>query len=273
MFDKFINQENIRKELVAIQRAMLDTRKNENVNIILRGPAGCGKTYLARTFCEPFGYYKYSIAKKAFIVDEKEILYFPRVQILDEIHNMKDFEYLYQFLDSPKYSFIMCTTDFGILPDALTSRCIQLTFSPYSKEDITTITLMYGQEIGLTINKETAALISARARGSPRVAKNLTMRIKFIIDQGYYTMSLQGVKSAFNDIGVFHGGYTELDIRYLKVLESSKNSSLSSLSRRLGIDEETMKNIIEPFLLDKNHIKISSKGRQFISWQEGEVND
>jgi Holliday junction DNA helicase RuvB len=273
MFDKFIGQENIKKELIAIQRAMLNERENENVNILLRGPAGCGKTYLARTFCEPFGYYKYTIAKKVFIVNEEEALLFPRVQILDEIHNMKDFEYLFQFLDSPRFSFIMCTTDFGVLPDALTSRCIQLTFSPYNEEEITAITLMYGREIGLTINEETASLISARSRGSPRVAKNLTMRIKFIIDQGYYTMSLHGVKSAFNDIGVFHGGYTELDIRYLKTLQVSKNSSLSSLSRRLGIDEETIKNVIEPFLLDKNHIKISSKGRQFLSWQEGETND
>jgi Holliday junction DNA helicase RuvB len=272
MFDKFIGQQKIVKEISAILHG-LKTNEQESVNILFRGPAGCGKTTLAKFFC-------YELVNNAFSyqIPDGKILMTPnisklRAHIVDEVHMARDLEEFYPLMDGNDYTFLFCTTEAGDLPDPFISRCITLNFEEYTDNEICTIIVEYGREIGFIIDRATAQLVAKRARGSPRVAKKYLKRIKFIIDRGYHPKTVNGIIDAFEDIGILKGGYTDLDMKYLKFLANQQIASLATITRGISVDEETVKNTIEPFLLDKGHISISNRGRKFIGWGNGEVNE
>ena len=269
MFEFFIGQRQIVRELDAIATGLKN--KKDGINILLRGPAGCGKTTLSRIFC-------YEIAGRNFSYQiPKDDLRLPyglerlRAHIIDEIHMAKGFENFYPIMDSANKVIIFCTTEAGVLPDPFTSRCIVLSFAEYTVENICTIIVNYGKDLNFPITDGTAKLIAERSRGNPRVAKNYLKRVKFIIDRGYHNKTIPGIIAAFEEIGIFKGGYTDLDMRYLKFLSRIGRASLQTISRSLGIDIETLKNHIEPFLMDKGHISITSRGRNFIDWRNGEL--
>lgn len=262
----FVGQARIVRELKGIQDA-LQRDRNESLNILLRGPAGCGKTKLAQEFCKPFGKHAYQIIEKDFVLTEST-----RFQIIDEIHMLKNYEQIYEYMDAEVFVFIFCTTDSGILSDPFSSRCLQFTFDEYSEDEIAKIAYAYSLEIKLNMAMDTAKLIARMSRGSPRFAKNYVKRIRFMIMSGYHPMTLGGVKSAFKEIGVYNGGYTAIDMSYLNFIQKVGTTSLKMISRSIKVDEDTIKNEIEPFLIEKGHIQISSRGRKFLSWETGEEN-
>lgn len=276
MFRGFIGQQRIVRELGAIADSLIKNN-NESVNILFRGSAGCGKTMLARLFCK-------EISGRAFSYQtvKNEVLMTPNIirlrsHIIDEAHNINNFEVIYELLDSEKYILVFCTTEAGVLPDPFTSRCLSFTFEKYEEDDIANILVDYSMELGFPIAKDTGLIIATRARGSPRVAKKYLKRIKFIIDKGYYPKTVPGIVGAFHDIGVFKGGYTDVDIKYLKFIANLDRASLNTISRGMGLDKNTIVNDIEPFLLDRGHITISNRGREFISWKavlnKGEIRE
>lgn len=265
MFDNFVGQSKIVRELSAIIYGLKNSPR-ESLNILLRGQAGCGKTMLAEEFCKSIGGdYTYQLATKDYTLRRGWTNI--RLHILDEIHKLRNFESLYPHMDSGRYVYIFCTTESGILPDPFTSRCLVFTFDDYSNDEIAEIVYIYATSINLRMEMDTAKLIANRARNNPRIAKKYTKRIKFIIERGYHPMTLRGIKSAFNDVGIFNGGYTDVDISYMKFLAKVGRASLNTISRSIGVDENTIINDVEPFLLDKGHIQISSRGRKFLGWE------
>ncbi len=263
----FVGQTRIIRELKGIQDALRNETR-ESLNILLRGPAGCGKTKLAQEFCNPFKPYSYQVIEKEFVLETPT-----RFQIVDEIHMLKNFEQIYEYMDAELFVFVFCTTDSGVLSDPFSSRCLRFTFDEYTEDEIAKIAYAYSLEIKLNMAMDTAKLIARMSRGSPRFAKNYVKRIRFMIMSGYHPMTLGGVKSAFKEIGVFNGGYTAVDMSYLHFIQKIGTSSLKMISRSIKVDEDTIKNEIEPFLIEKGHIQISSRGRKFISWETGEEND
>jgi Holliday junction DNA helicase RuvB len=263
MFDDFIGQRKIVRELKAINAGL--KKSNKSLNILLRGPAGCGKTMLAEEFCSSLcGTYGIQIANKRLNLSGIEKI---RCQVVDEIHEINQFEHLYQYMDSGKYVFVFCTTESGELPEPFTSRCITLNFEDYTIKDLATIGVNHARKIGLLMNMGTAFLVAKRARGSPRKVKNYIQRIKFIIDQGLHPFTIDGVNNAFESIGILDGGYTDVDMAYLNFISGVKSASLSTVSRAIRFDENTIKNDVEPFLLEKGHIEITSRGRKFLGWK------
>ena len=264
-FPNFIGQNKIMREMNAIYHGLKG--KGSSVNILLKGPAGCGKTFLATEFCKKLSRNKfnYVLTSKGFEMTRKSQLY--RCHILDEIHDLKSFEILYPWMDMNKYVFFFITTEYGILPEPFTSRCLQFNYAKYSIKEIAQIGMIYAEKIGLRLEMDTAILVAKRARGNPRKIEKLIQRMMFLINRGYHPMTLRGVKSAFNDIGIYNGGYTDLDVNYLKFISKIGRASLRTISRSINVDENTIKNDVEPFLIDKGHIEISSKGRKFLDWK------
>jgi len=264
MFKGYIGQKKIVRELQAIANSVKRRRK-ESVNIIMRGPAGSGKTMLAEEFCKfVCGRYSYQIADNNFSMKGYEAI---RCHIIDEIHMMKNFEQLYEFMDSGKYVIVYCTTDFGDLPDPFSSRCITFNLRDYTDEELAQIAVNYARELGLAMTLATAILVAKRSRGSPRKVKVYTRRIKFMLDNGLHAFTISGVENAFKDIGIYSQGYTDIDNDYLKFISTVISASLKMISRSIKVDEDTIKNEIEPFLIEKGHITITSRGRKFLDWK------
>ena len=269
MFRKYIGQKKIVRELQAIAHSLKRSKK-ESINIILRGPAGSGKTMLAEEFCKVVcGRYSYQAVDNKFSLKGYEGV---RCHIIDEVHMIKNFEQLYEYMDSEKLVMLFCTTDFGDLPDPFSSRCITFNMREYTEYELAEIGVNYARELGLAMTLATAHLIAIRSRGNPRKVKVYTRRIKFMIENGLYPLTIPGVEKAFKDIGVYSQGYTDIDKDYLDFISRVVSASLKMISRSIGVDENTIKNDIEPFLVEKGHITITSRGRKFLDWKGMDTN-
>jgi Holliday junction resolvasome RuvABC ATP-dependent DNA helicase subunit len=242
-----IGQEKIINELNFIIDSINTTDKNYSV--LIRGRSGHGKSHLMN-----YAYWKIKVPKiyfpiYAFIEKFTDV----RVQFLDEVHTMKKLELLYPLIDSGKYSFFMSTNLSGTLPEPLKNRSISLYLSPYTEDDIRRII----QSIS-SLPPFFAEVIANRSRNSPRVAKILLKRLEPFLGE---INNKEDLEMVLDYLGIYEEGFTENDIRYLEYLEKVGTSSLTNLVGTLGIDEQEIKEEIEPFLLEKGLIKISSKGR------------
>jgi len=259
----FINQNRIMAEVNPLIRAI---QNGNNQNLLFQGSAGCGKTHLAKFIARGSALdWDIQIPVKGRI-NFRYVGDFP-VHVIDEIHEFRNWENLYPYLDSGEDTFIFCTTEYGYIPEPFLTRCIRLSFDPYSSEDLAEIVRRYSRGRKYSLKGEKAYLaISEASRGSPRLAKQRFDRVKMYCQ--YYDMkpTLHNVNFALRQIGIFSLGYTSEDLRYLEYLSNIGLSSIDNLSRALRIDKNSIQKEVEPFLIERGNIMITSKGRKFISW-------
>lgn len=250
----FIGQEHIIKELIAIIDAI---QNGERFNILFRGASGYGKTTLAyKTILRCKKSYQLCIPIDGLIhLDlEKEIIF------IDEIHTLKTPEELYPLLDSKQHTFIFASNESGVLKEPLQNRCINLFLTDYTEDEAKQIVDIYCPELE-DIYKTKIADIANR---NPRVIKSLCERLRTIFN--YYGKS--------PDMNLFNKTIEEtLNIKdglsfecraYLHFLKLAKVCSLDLISHAIKIDKATIQRDIEPVLIYKNLISISSRGRKII---------
>lgn len=269
MFNNFVGQHKIKTELTAIVKSL--AYDNNSVNILIRGPAGSGKTFLCLMFLivvcgNEFSKQVPSKNSNNFIF--QDALTELRGHFVDEVHVIKDFTTMYPLMDCNKYVFVFATNEYGELPDAFLSRCIVFNMEKYSDGEIVKIIINHTKLAKFILTNESANVIASVSRGSPRNAKLIFKRLRFLMTGGYCKNNEKSIIASLKDIGIYKGGYTDIDIRYLQALSKLKTASLLTLSRNLGVDKNTLSNEIEPFLLSKGHILLTRSGRQFVSFSE-----
>jgi len=257
-----IGQKDIRRELSAISNQIRTSE--DNATLLLKGPAGSGKTHIARIFMyETFGKeygFQYPTKANGFSFIWNDLAKSMRGHFIDEIHLVDNIEETYPIIDSRQYTMSFCSNLSGGLLDAFSSRCFVYTLVPYTLEELSLI----AKDSGLISLSDTDYMFIAKCcRGSPRILLGYMRRLRFLMSSGEYV----SISKALKDIGIYAGGYTTQDFRYLKLLSSQNVLSLNALSRILQIDDNTIVNDIEPFLIMKNHIQITGRGRKFISWE------
>jgi Holliday junction DNA helicase RuvB len=240
--------------------------KNGNhQNLLLQGPAGCGKTSLAKTLSDKTEFnWDIQIPVKGKI-NYQYFGDFP-VHVIDEIHKFRNWELLYPYLDDKEETFIFCTTEYGESPEPFLSRCIRLSFDPYSEDHLSLIIQRYSISRRYKLDKECYDLIAQASRGSPRIAKQRFDRVKMMLQFYNHSPNIYWVNHVLTKLGIYDDGYTSEDVRYLEYIKDVGASSILNISRTLRIDKNTIVKEIEPFLLEKGNIEITSKGRKFKTW-------
>ena len=191
------------------------------------------------------------------------------VNIIDEIHEFRNFELLYPYLDNKEQSYLFCTTEYGVTPEPFLTRCIRFTFEPYLVKDLAKIVRSYSKSRSFTLNSaEAYTLVAEASRGSPRIAKQRYDRIKRMLDYYGQPANVDNIRFVLNKIGIYDFGYSAEDFRYLEFLKNIDASSLDNISRTLRIDKNTIAKEIEPYLLEKGNIMITSKGRKYVKWPD-----
>ena len=250
MNNKFINQVKIIAQLGYLQK---EIEKGANFNILLRAPSGYGKTTLALKFLEGKDYIMYPPGERYFFTNK-------RLHFFDEAHTLKNFEFLYRFMDSKRYTIILATNLSGSLSEPVINRCINFIFEDYSPHHIKEI---LKSNLEITLREELIDFLSGQCRNNPRVAKMIAFQLSIICRYEGIPQTIAELKRHLRRIGIYEYGLNELDLRYLEFLQEVNVSSLERLQRGTGLDRDTIINEIEPYLVKMGFIRISSKGREF----------
>lgn len=254
-----IGQRTIKRELSILLNEIAD---GNNCSILLRGSSGSGKTfisgicanYLLAKVHEDFSYY--------LMEGEDFRIRDTRINILDEVHKFTAQEILYPYLDSGKYTFFICTNEYDNLKEPLVNRCINLDLEEYSIEDLKTVAKQFFRKKKIEIDEKLYDVIIFNTRLVPRSVINISKRLYFIFKQ-------DGIPGSpgelLNLIAYYFGlqdGLTELDRKYMEFLNRNGVAGINTLCANLNIPKGVIINEIEPYLIRREFIRITPRGRK-----------
>lgn len=258
----FIGQDHI---IVELSEYVPQLIRGTNLNLLFRGASGFGKTHLA--FSLTMAIVKYTQEKYEYLLPDKDglvkIKSDIRLHIIDECHLISNPEFLYPLMDSKKHTFILCSNEAGELKEPLVNRCISFNFVAYTKEEMCKIIDGYLKESDVTLPKEYIELIYKNCNGIPRTAKSISQRLTMIIkNRGIPTY--QELEEIIENVFQLKDGLDYRHRIYLDFLQKAKIASLDLISYATKLDKATIRREIEPVLIYKNMIQISSRGRKCI---------
>ncbi len=292
-FSDFIGQDKIKDNiLISIQAAK--SRQEPLEHIIFSGPPGLGKTTLAHIIAHEMGTKITTTSGPAIEragdligiltnLDRGDILF------IDEIHRLSNVveEFLYPAMEDYKIDFIIdkgpyaktikfnlkpftligATTRSGLLTAPLRSRFgMQYHLDFYPPEELVNIVKKSASVLAMELDQDSAVLIAKRARGTPRVANRLLRRVR-----DYSQVKAKGLinaditNAALTLQGVDNLGLDEIDRRVLKVIIETYNGGpvgIESLAATLNEENDTIVDIVEPYLLKIGMLKRSPRGRK-----------
>lgn len=290
-WDEYIGQEQIKKNLKVFIEA---SKKREEAldHILFFGPPGLGKTTIAnliatemnaqiKTTAAPMIEKSGDLAAILTNIEEGDILF------IDEIHRMSPAieEILYSAMedfrldiiigsgpaaqtvkiDLPRFTLIGATTRAGMLSHPLRERFgMHFRMQFYSPEELAEIIRLASIKLDKETQSDASHEIAKRSRGTPRLALRLLRRVRdFSEVANEQSINIKTTRYALNQLGVNDLGFDEEDIRLLKFLIASKGRpvGLSTIAAALSEDEETIEDVLEPYLLANGYIERTSRGR------------
>ena len=281
------------KESLRICMDAAKQRKEALDHCIFYGPPGVGKTTIAHIIAREMGVairstsgivlsHAGDLAAILTTLQEGDILF------IDEIHRlpapveealypaMEDFQLDLIIgqgpstrtikLDLPRFTLIGATTRVGSLTSPLRERfglVQRLDF--YTPEELEAIVLRSAGILKMTIEKDGAAEIARRARGTPRIANRLLRRVRDyaqIKSDGRVTREVADAALAW--IGVDSAGFDEMDRKLLLTIIEKFGGGpvgVDSLAAALGEERETVEDVYEPYLIQAGYLERTSRGR------------
>lgn len=260
--EEFIGQAQNKKILDIIIKAAL--KNNEFIpNLLLTGTYGHGKTTLSQLIALESG-------KEFRLIDGSTAETFLKnpnsnlVYIVDEIHNIPPVlaDSLNILIDQNKIHLIGCTTSPGKLQAPFKSRFRHIYLSDYNLKDMSLIVKNAFKRVKTNISLNAVEEIAKRSKLNPRTALSILKFVKEVqITENIKIISKNKTLEILNILGINELGLTEMDLKYLEALRYDKPIGLKSLASILSLDEQTIEEQIEPYLLKERMIERTARGR------------
>ncbi|MDD5213384.1 MAG: Holliday junction branch migration DNA helicase RuvB [Candidatus Gracilibacteria bacterium] len=288
----YVGQEAIKKHLqVSISAARIRGESLEH--IVFYGPPGLGKTTLSNIVASEMGVnLKISsgpaIEKQSDLVSILSNLQDNDILFIDEIHRLKPQieEVLYTAMEDftidimvgkgtgassvriaiPPFTLIGATTKFSSLSAPLRDRfgnVLKLDF--YSREDILSIIKRNSSLLGIDLTDETFKKIASRSRGTPRIANRLLKIVRDYVTIGHDINDSKEFDEIFRGLHIDSLGLDALDKKVIETIYSKFSGGpvgLNTLASSVGEDEDTIENVVEPYLLQIGFLERTPKGRK-----------
>lgn len=291
--EEYVGQEKVKANLKVFIEAAKQ-RQEALDHILLYGPPGLGKTTLSGIIANEMGT-RLKITSGPAIEKPGELaailnaLSEGDVLFIDEIHrlNRQVEEVLYPAMEDyaidvligkgpmaksvrlnlPKFTLVGATTRAGMLSAPLRDRfgvVSKLEF--YTERELQRIIMNSAAKLDVAIDLESAAMMAARSRGTPRIANRLLRRVRDFAQVSYDgIVSEEVVENALELLDVDDMGLDKTDQMLLTAMIERFGGGpvgLDTLASSIGEDSVTIEDVYEPYLLQKGLIVRTPRGRK-----------
>lgn len=291
--DEFVGQDEI-KENLRVFVAAARQRGEVLDHVLLHGPPGLGKTTLAQILAAEMDLeirltsgpaFQNSAELIALLTEQSE----RRAVFIDEIHRLSRVieEHLYPAMEDWRvelvidkgpgarhfnlqlepFTLIGATTRAGLITPAMRSRFgIVCHLDFYPPEHLARIVTRSAGLLGIGIDPDGALEIARRSRGTPRAANRLLRRVRdYAQVDGCNVIDQAAADRGLTRLGVDVRGLEPLDRRFLDIMCRHFQGGpvgIQNLAVSLGEEQDTLEDVVEPFLIQTGLLKRTARGRE-----------
>ncbi len=290
--DEYIGQERV-KENLSVFISAAKQRSESLDHVLFHGFPGLGKTSLAAVISNELGVNLRStsgpvIERPGDLAAILTNLEPGDVLFIDEIHRLNHVveEILYPAmedykldiiigqgpsartikLDLPSFTLIGATTRAGLLSPPLRDRFgMSLRLEFYQPHELEMIILRSAKILGIVVEKDGAAEIARRSRGTPRIANRLLRRVRdYAQVRADGIISRQVADSALRMLDVDEKGFDGMDRKILSTIIEKYDGGpvgIETLAASVSEEKDTIEDVYEPYLIQEGFINKTPRGR------------